>query len=96
MTFAWLCRDVDDSEFLLSNLNNESLISIPNVNDRTFDPAQGVRMISIGFYIFSTKPQFHIEITRSILPFFFFTAWWMFWQRSRSLELHRSRPATGH
>jgi hypothetical protein len=44
MAFSWLCRDVDDNEFLLSSLNNEYLISIPNVNDSNFDPAQAVRI----------------------------------------------------
>ena len=46
MAFSWLCRNVDDNEFLLTNLNNESLISIPNVNDSNFDPAQTVRIIN--------------------------------------------------
>ena len=48
MSFTWLCRDVDDRVFLISNLQTESLISIPHGNDSTFDPAQGVS--NIFFY----------------------------------------------
>lgn len=32
ISFAWYCRDVDDSEFLFSNLSHEVLISIPSAN----------------------------------------------------------------
>lgn len=37
MTFAWFCKDIDDTTLFESNLNDEPLIYVPQVND-TFDP----------------------------------------------------------
>ena len=45
MTFSWYCRDVDDHDFVLSNLTFEVLLPIPKANDSSTPLSTNVRQI---------------------------------------------------
>lgn len=87
MSFAWYCRDVEDREFLISELDMEPLVSAPNTV-----PDPDVSVLKILHLLVKNDSKCNVVFIGDLFEYFHFLtcssflAWRMFWNRAWSIR----------